>query len=82
MALMITAECINCDVCEPQCPNGAISLGEQVYVIDPQQCTECVGHFDQPQCVLICPVACIPVNPQHVENHHTLWQKFLRLQAQ
>jgi hypothetical protein len=26
-------------------------------------------------------VACIPVNPQHVENRETLWQKFQRLQA-
>ncbi len=24
MALMITDECINCDVCEPECPNDAI----------------------------------------------------------
>ena len=56
MALMITDECINCDVCEPECPNQAISMGENIYVIDPAKCTECVGHFDEPQCVQVCPV--------------------------
>jgi Pyruvate/2-oxoacid:ferredoxin oxidoreductase delta subunit len=68
MALMITDECINCDVCEPECPNDAISMGAEIYEIDPHKCTECVGHFDEPQCVQVCPVACIPVNPQHVET--------------
>lgn len=82
MALMITDECINCDVCEPECPNDAISMGEMYYVIAPNKCTECVGHFDTPQCVEICPVACIPVNPEHIESHETLMQKFLHLQAQ
>ena len=55
MALMITDECINCDVCEPECPNEAISMGEEYYVIAPDKCTECVGHFDAPQCVQVCP---------------------------
>ena len=63
MALMITDACINCDVCEPECPNGAISPGEEIYVIDPEKCTECVGHFDAPQCREVCPVDCIPLNP-------------------
>lgn len=81
MALMITDECINCDVCEPECPNDAISMGEMYYEIAPSKCTECVGHFDTPQCVEICPVACIPVNPEHVESHETLLQKFLLLEA-
>ena len=59
MALRITDECINCDVCEPACPNQAIAPGPHIYVIDPDRCTECVGHFDEPQCVAICPVDCI-----------------------
>ena len=80
MALMITAECINCDVCEPECPNDAISMGEEFYQIDPHRCTECVGHFDEPQCVAICPVACIPGHPEPVESRETLFQKFERLQ--
>ena len=81
MALMITDACINCDVCEPECPNQAISLGPQVYQIDPLRCTECVGHFDEPQCVQVCPVACIPVNPLCVETHAQLQQKYLSLLA-
>ncbi len=82
MALMITDECINCDVCEPECPNQAISMGRDFYEIDPAKCTECVGHFDEPQCVQVCPVSCIPIHPQHVEDRETLWQKYQRLQKQ
>jgi ferredoxin len=81
MALMITDECINCDVCEPECPNQAIYLGAEIYEIDPARCTECVGHFDEPQCVQVCPVACIPVHPAHVESRESLWQKYQRLTA-
>ena len=79
MALLITDECINCDVCEPECPNQAIYMGLEIYEIDPHKCTECVGHFDEPQCVQVCPVACIPVNPQHVESQPMLWLKYHRL---
>jgi ferredoxin len=81
MALWITDECINCDVCEPECPNDAISMGPEIYVIDPRKCTECVGHFDEPQCVQVCPVACIPVNPVCVETPAQLLEKYHRLQA-
>jgi len=81
MALMITAACINCDVCEPVCPNQAISIGPDCYQIDPARCTECVGHFDQPQCVELCPVQCIPQHPQHLEGRASLEQKYRRLVA-
>lgn len=81
MALMITDECINCDVCEPECPNDAISMGQEYYVIEPGKCTECVGHFDEPQCVQVCPVDCIPLNPEWSEDKETLWEKYRRLQA-
>ena len=81
MALIITDDCINCDVCEPACPNGAISMGELIYQIDPDKCTECVGHFDEPQCQPLCPVACIPNDPQHPETRSELHAKFIRLQA-
>jgi ferredoxin len=79
---MITSECINCDVCEPECPNQAISMGEDYYVIDPARCTECVGHFGEPQCVQVCPVECIPVHPDHVETPAQLLHKYEVLQAQ
>ncbi len=76
MALMITDECINCDVCEPECPNGAISQGDSIYVIDHSKCTECVGHYDTPQCVEVCPVDCILTNPAHVESKEQLMAKY------
>jgi len=79
VALWITDECINCDVCEPECPNDAISMGELIYEIDPGKCTECVGHFDEPQCVQVCPVSCIPVNPAFVETREQLLARFVRL---
>ena len=80
MALMITDECINCDVCEPECPNQAIYLGEVIYEIDPDKCTECVGHFDEPQCRQVCPVDCIPINPSIPDTPETLRARFERLQ--
>ena len=79
MALKITDQCINCDVCEPECPNGAIYEGELYYEIHPHKCTECVGHFDTPQCVEVCPVDCIPKDPAHAEDHATLLKKYHRL---
>jgi ferredoxin len=81
MALLITDECINCDVCEPECPNDAISQGVEIYVIDARKCTECVGHFDTPQCVEVCPVDCIPVNPDYVESRDQLLRKYEGLMA-
>ena len=81
MALLITDDCINCDVCEPECPNQAISMGPDIYEIHPDKCTECVGHFDSPQCVQVCPVACIPVNPGRVETTEQLWAKYRHLMA-
>jgi len=79
MALIITDECINCDVCEPECPNNAIFQGVEIYQIDPGKCTECVGHYDRPQCQEVCPVDCIPLDPQHVESREQLQEKYLRL---
>ena len=81
MALIITDECINCDVCEPECPNDAISQGAEIYVIDATKCTECVGHFDTPQCREVCPVDCIPVNPDVVETQDALLLKYRGLMA-
>ena len=79
MALLITDECINCDVCEPECPNQAISQGEDIYEIDPSRCTECVGHFDEAQCVAVCPVDCIIVDSEHAETRDQLQLKYAAL---
>lgn len=76
MALFIHTECINCDVCEPACPNEAIYQGEEIYEIDPNKCTECVGHFDEPQCMVVCPVDCIAKDPAHVETVDELLAKY------
>ncbi len=81
MALLITEECINCDVCEPECPNGALSQGDDLYIVDPAKCTECVGHFDTPQCIEVCPVDCIVQDPAHVESREQLHAKFESLLA-
>jgi ferredoxin len=79
MALKITDQCINCDVCEPECPNGAIYQGVEIYEIDPGKCTECVGHFETPQCREVCPVDCIPLDELHIETHEALYAKFIQL---
>jgi len=81
MSLFITDECINCDVCEPECPNNAISQGPEIYEIAPDLCTECVGHFAEPQCVEVCPVDCIPSDPDNVETHDQLQNKYEGLMA-
>ncbi len=76
MALKITEECINCAACEPECPNEAISMGDEIYEIDHEKCTECVGHFDESQCAAVCPVdACVP-DPDHKESKEELEAKF------
>jgi len=79
MALIITDDCINCDVCEPECPNGAISQGATIYVIDPDLCTECVGHHATSQCVEVCPVDCIKKDSNHKETKEALQAKFKRI---
>ena len=81
MALMITEDCTNCDVCLSECPNNAISIGEDMYVIDPNKCTECVGHYDEPQCRTVCPMDCIPNDPGHVESKDQLMTKYNKLEA-
>lgn len=56
MAYKITDECTACGLCEPECPVQAISEGDPIYLIDFNKCIECVGHFDEAQCVAVCPV--------------------------
>lgn len=76
MALKITDDCINCDVCEPACPNHAIYQGPEIFEIDPNKCTECVGHHAVPQCVQVCPVSCIIPNPEFQETQEQLLEKY------
>lgn len=79
MALLITDHCINCDMCELECPNQAITLGDTIYQIDPNRCTECVGHYAKPTCVTVCPIDCIILDPQRLETPAQLIDKFHQL---
>jgi ferredoxin len=79
MALMINEDCVNCMLCEPECPNGAISTGDGIYVIDPEKCTECVGYHDNSRCTEVCAVECIESNPDWIETREQLEIKAKRL---
>jgi len=72
MATTITDVCINCGACEAECPNEAISSGDQIFVIDALRCTECVGHFAEMQCAAVCPVDCCIPDPNNIESEETL----------
>lgn len=90
MATMITDECINCGMCEPECPNAAIyqggiewelggaknpPLSNDLYYIVPDKCTECVGFHGQEACATVCPVnACVP-NPDIPETEAELLER-------
>ncbi|GMV15143.1 MAG: YfhL family 4Fe-4S dicluster ferredoxin [Myxococcales bacterium] len=79
MATHITIDCINCGACEPDCPNDAISQGDEIYEIDPERCTECVGYFDHEACQAVCPVKCCLPDPLRVETEPVLLERALRL---
>jgi len=59
MAMKILEDCISCGACVPECPTESITEGDTIYVINTDTCVECVGHFDSPSCVSVCPVECI-----------------------
>ena len=79
MAFKITDECISCGACEPECPNQAIEAGDEIYEIDPDKCTECVGHFDEQQCAAVCPTDACITDPDHVETREELEAKSRKL---
>jgi ferredoxin len=80
MSMVITETCINCGNCEPDCPNDAISAGDNIYLIAWERCTECVGAFEKPQCVELCPIAdCITIDPAHTESRETLQERYSQL---
>jgi ferredoxin len=76
MALLITDDCINCDLCEAECPNDAITQGEDYYEIEPSKCTECVGHFTESQCTEVCPIECIIIDKDNIETKEQLLNKY------
>jgi ferredoxin len=82
MAMLINEECISCGACISECPNDAISEGDEIYVINPDLCTECVGFYDEPQCVEVCPVDCIIKDPDHEESEDELLEKKKRIHGE
>lgn len=82
MSLMITEECIACDACRDECPNKAIEESDPFYIIDPDICTECIGYYDEPSCIAVCPVDCIISDPNNIESFEELKFKFDRLQVE
>jgi hypothetical protein len=79
VSLYITDECINCGACEPECPTQAISAGEQIYLIDPELCTECYGVYDHHACQSVCPVECCLLDPTQPESHASLKERTERI---
>jgi len=82
MSLIITDECIACDACREECPNDAIEEGDPIYIIDSDKCTECVGHYEEPACIEVCPVDCIIVDPDNRESIEELKFKFNQLEKE
>lgn len=56
MSLSIVESCVTCYACSAVCPNEAIYLGDQHFLIDPKKCTECDGDYADTQCASICPI--------------------------
>ena len=79
MAYKITEECISCGACEPECKNEAITEGEEIYVVDPAKCTECVGWFESSKCAEVCPVDACVVDPAQTETREQLLDKWHKL---
>jgi len=82
MAMKIVDGCIVCGACEPECPNQAITAADPLYLIDAEKCTECVGAFDSPRCIEVCPVSdCIVTDADRAETREHLQAKYARLHA-
>lgn len=81
MAKIITDECISCGACEEECPNQAISEGDEIYEINPALCTECVGFFDEVACQAVCPVECCEADPDRQETEDELIKRALEIHA-
>jgi ferredoxin len=81
MATMISEDCISCGACEDECPNDAISLGEDIFVIDPDLCSECVGLHGTQKCAEVCPVECCVPDPNRREGENVLFERAQRIHA-
>ncbi len=79
MAYRINEECIMCGTCEEECPNEAISEGDESYIIDHEKCTECVGFYESPKCAIGCTVDACEPDPDHQETKEELLEKWEKL---
>ena len=79
MATLINEDCINCGAGEDECPNGAISVGEERFVIDPNLCTECVGHHGEQMCALACPPEACVQDPDRIETEEVLFERAIQI---
>ncbi len=79
MVLKITDDCTNCGACEPECPNGAIFEGEDIFEINQDLCTECVGAFDESQCVEVCPADSILKDEDVQDSEESLLLKYKKI---
>ncbi len=79
MSTLITDECINCGVCEPECPNTAITEGEDFYEIEADLCTECVGFHGEEACQEVCPVDCCIPDEDKRETEEELLVKAVKI---
>ena len=79
--MKIVEECTNCAACEPECPNGAITRDEaaDIFVVEPGRCTDCVGAYDSPCCIEVCPMDCIVADVLHDETREELQAKYARI---
>ena len=79
MAYMITAECVNCSACEQECPVQAITAAADQYIINPDNCIDCIGYFEEPRCKWACPVnACVPERESYLAKAATMVSKGTR----
>lgn len=51
MSHTITDQCINCHRCRNACPTGAITIQNNVFLIDATLCNDCQGYYGTPQCL-------------------------------
>jgi ferredoxin len=79
VALRITDDCTSCGACEPECPNDAISEGDDIFIINKDLCTECIGFFESTQCNDVCPVECCIEDEDNIESKETLIAKVQKL---
>ncbi|NMF83691.1 helix-turn-helix domain-containing protein [Nodosilinea sp. P-1105] len=74
MPYTVKEDCIACDSCRPECPNGAIKAASEGegYWIDPTLCDRC-PDVEIPRCVEACSVGSLtPLKPKKGRSKSTL----------